>query len=87
MKKLVVGIVAVTALLIGLWVVVERLMSAGPRRVEGFTVTLPAPPRVEQPAGDAPPAADAASAMSVSGPGSRHGKVTWSEWLRTHPAE
>src|SRR5215216_6454848 len=30
---------------------------------------------------------EAASAMSVSAPGSRHGKVTWSEWLRTHPAE
>jgi len=65
MKKLVVGIVAVIALLIGLWVVVERLMSAAPRRVEGTTVTRPAPPRVEQPAGDAPPASDAASARSV----------------------
>jgi uncharacterized protein YbjT (DUF2867 family) len=32
-------------------------------------------------------ARDAASAMSVSAPGSRHGKVTWAEWLRTHPAE
>ena len=32
-------------------------------------------------------ARDAASAMSVTGPGSRHGKITWAEWLRTHPAE
>ena len=32
-------------------------------------------------------ARDAATAMSVSGPGSRHGKITWAEWLRTHPAE
>jgi uncharacterized protein YbjT (DUF2867 family) len=32
-------------------------------------------------------ARDAATAMSVTGPGSRHGKVTWADWLRTHPAE
>jgi uncharacterized protein YbjT (DUF2867 family) len=32
-------------------------------------------------------ARDAATAMSVSGPGSRHGKITWAEWLRTHPTE
>jgi uncharacterized protein YbjT (DUF2867 family) len=32
-------------------------------------------------------ARNAASAMSVSGPDSRHGKITWAEWLRTHPAE
>jgi hypothetical protein len=25
--------------------------------------------------------------MSVTGPGSRHGKITWADWLRTHPAE
>jgi uncharacterized protein YbjT (DUF2867 family) len=30
---------------------------------------------------------DAATAMSVTGPGSRHGKITWTDWLRTHPAE
>ena len=32
-------------------------------------------------------ARDAATAMSVTGPGSRHGKITWTDWLRTHPAE
>jgi uncharacterized protein YbjT (DUF2867 family) len=32
-------------------------------------------------------ARDAATAMSVTGPGSRHGKITWADWLRTHPAE
>src|SRR5215218_9608288 len=32
-------------------------------------------------------ARDAATAMSVSGPGSRHGKITWAEWLGTHSAE
>ena len=32
-------------------------------------------------------ARDAATAMSVSGSGSQHGKITWGEWLRTHPAE
>jgi uncharacterized protein YbjT (DUF2867 family) len=32
-------------------------------------------------------ARNAATAMSVTGPGSRHGKITWAEWLRTHPAE
>jgi uncharacterized protein YbjT (DUF2867 family) len=32
-------------------------------------------------------ASEAASVMSVSGPGSRHGTVTWSDWLRTHPPE
>ena len=32
-------------------------------------------------------ARDAATAMSVSGPGSRHGKITWTDWLRTHPPE
>jgi uncharacterized protein YbjT (DUF2867 family) len=30
---------------------------------------------------------EAASVMSVSGPGSSHGIITWSDWLRTHPAE
>jgi uncharacterized protein YbjT (DUF2867 family) len=32
-------------------------------------------------------ARDAATAMSVTGPGSRHGKITWADWLRTHPPE
>jgi uncharacterized protein YbjT (DUF2867 family) len=32
-------------------------------------------------------ARDAATAMSVTGRGSRHGKITWAEWLRTHPPE
>jgi uncharacterized protein YbjT (DUF2867 family) len=32
-------------------------------------------------------AREAVTAMSVGGPGSRHGKITWAEWLRTHPAE
>jgi uncharacterized protein YbjT (DUF2867 family) len=32
-------------------------------------------------------ARDAGTAMSVSGPGSRHGKITWAQWLRTHPPE
>jgi uncharacterized protein YbjT (DUF2867 family) len=32
-------------------------------------------------------ARDAATAMSVSEPESRHGKITWAQWLRTHPAE
>src|SRR5512133_261203 len=32
-------------------------------------------------------ASNAASAMSVSGPGSRHGTISWSNWLRTHSAE
>jgi uncharacterized protein YbjT (DUF2867 family) len=32
-------------------------------------------------------ARDAATAMSVSGPGSRHGKITWTEWLRAHLPE
>jgi uncharacterized protein YbjT (DUF2867 family) len=30
---------------------------------------------------------NAATAMSVSDPGSRRGSVTWADWLRTHPAE
>jgi len=30
---------------------------------------------------------NAATAMSASGAGSRHGTVTWADWLRTHPAE
>jgi uncharacterized protein YbjT (DUF2867 family) len=32
-------------------------------------------------------ARDAATAMSVTGPGSRYGKITWAEWLRTHSPE
>lgn len=32
-------------------------------------------------------ARDAATAMSVSGPDSRRGEITWAEWLRTHTAE
>ena len=32
-------------------------------------------------------ARDAVTAMSVTGPGSRHGKVTWTDWLRSHPPE
>jgi uncharacterized protein YbjT (DUF2867 family) len=31
--------------------------------------------------------ANAATAMSASAAGSRHGTVTWTDWLRTHPAE
>ena len=35
-----------------------------------------------------PPAAtNAAAAMSISDPASRHGSITWAEWLRTHAAE
>jgi uncharacterized protein YbjT (DUF2867 family) len=30
---------------------------------------------------------NAASAMSVSGPGSRRGSLTWANWLRSHTAE
>jgi len=30
---------------------------------------------------------NAASAMSVSGPGSRRGSLTWANWLRSHSAE
>jgi uncharacterized protein YbjT (DUF2867 family) len=30
---------------------------------------------------------NAAAAMSASGADSRHGTVTWADWLRTHPAE
>jgi uncharacterized protein YbjT (DUF2867 family) len=32
-------------------------------------------------------ARDAVTAMSVTGPGSRHGKITWTDWLRSHPPE
>jgi uncharacterized protein YbjT (DUF2867 family) len=32
-------------------------------------------------------AREAVTAMSVTGPGSRHGKVTWTDWLRSHPPE
>jgi uncharacterized protein YbjT (DUF2867 family) len=32
-------------------------------------------------------AREAATAMSVSGPGNRHGKITWAEWLHSHPVE
>ena len=34
-----------------------------------------------------PAAANAAAAMSISDPASRHGTITWGEWLRTHGAE
>jgi uncharacterized protein YbjT (DUF2867 family) len=35
-----------------------------------------------------PPAAtNAAAAISISDPASRHGMITWAEWLRTHTAE
>ena len=36
-----------------------------------------------------PPAAmnAAAAAMSISDPASRHGMITWGEWLRSHAAE
>ena len=34
-----------------------------------------------------PAAANAAAAMSISDPASRHGMITWAEWLRTHAAE
>jgi uncharacterized protein YbjT (DUF2867 family) len=30
---------------------------------------------------------NAAAAMSLSKPGSRHGNLTWADWLRTHAAE
>jgi uncharacterized protein YbjT (DUF2867 family) len=45
------------------------------RRVPTMRIPLPAAAR------------DAATAMSVSGPGSKHGTVKWAEWLRTHAAE
>jgi uncharacterized protein YbjT (DUF2867 family) len=32
-------------------------------------------------------ATNAAAAMSLSDPSSRHGTITWAEWLRTHTAE
>jgi uncharacterized protein YbjT (DUF2867 family) len=32
-------------------------------------------------------ARDAVTAMSVTGPGSRRGKITWADWLRSHPPE
>jgi uncharacterized protein YbjT (DUF2867 family) len=32
-------------------------------------------------------ARDAVTAMSVTGPGSRQGKITWTDWLRSHPPE
>jgi uncharacterized protein YbjT (DUF2867 family) len=32
-------------------------------------------------------ATNAAAAMSLSDPTSRHGRITWAEWLRTHTAE
>lgn len=32
-------------------------------------------------------ASNAASAMSVTGPGARHGSVTWADWVRSHAAE
>jgi uncharacterized protein YbjT (DUF2867 family) len=32
-------------------------------------------------------ATDAAAAMSLSDPASRHGTITWAEWLNTHTAE
>ena len=32
-------------------------------------------------------ATNAAAAMSLSDPSSRHGTVTWADWLRSHPAE
>jgi uncharacterized protein YbjT (DUF2867 family) len=47
------------------------------RKHPGQTMRIPLPSA----------AREAVTAMSVSGPGSRHGKITWAEWLRTHPAE
>jgi len=41
------------------------------------TVALPLPSAVR----------NAAAAMSLSGPGSRRGTVTWADWLRSHAAE
>jgi uncharacterized protein YbjT (DUF2867 family) len=41
------------------------------------TMRIPLPPAVR----------NAADAMSVSDPGSRRGRITWADWLRTHPAE
>jgi uncharacterized protein YbjT (DUF2867 family) len=32
-------------------------------------------------------ARDAVTAMSVTGPGSRRGKITWADWLGSHPPE
>jgi uncharacterized protein YbjT (DUF2867 family) len=45
------------------------------RRVRTFAFPLPSVVR------------NAAAAMSVSGPGSRHGTVTWADWLRSHSPE
>jgi uncharacterized protein YbjT (DUF2867 family) len=41
------------------------------------TMRIPLPPAVS----------NAAAAMSLSDPGSRQGRITWADWLRTHPAE
>jgi uncharacterized protein YbjT (DUF2867 family) len=32
-------------------------------------------------------ASNAASAMSVTGPGARHGSITWADWVRSHAPE
>jgi uncharacterized protein YbjT (DUF2867 family) len=45
------------------------------RRVRTLPIPLPSGVR------------NAAAEMSLSEPGSRHGNVTWAEWLRTHAAE
>jgi uncharacterized protein YbjT (DUF2867 family) len=47
------------------------------RQPAARTMRIPLPPAVS----------NAAAAMSVSAPDSRHGTVTWADWLRTHPAE
>jgi uncharacterized protein YbjT (DUF2867 family) len=45
------------------------------RSVRSFAIPLPSRAR------------KAAAAMSLSEPGSRHGTVTWADWMRTHAAE
>jgi uncharacterized protein YbjT (DUF2867 family) len=47
------------------------------RRQSVRTFAIPLPSRARK----------AAAAMSLSEPGSRHGVVTWADWLRTHAAE